>query len=158
MIGNTTIQVIGLKERFSNNIYRGFLRMNADHCDQRKSATIRGLLLRSSLPLAFAGGWAEAATSAPALPQAFPFLGRHAFPPLIHSLLHAAAHIGTRPAKTMCAKKDAAQRQNSNSLPEGNLMPAEQHWQQPVPKAHYDLAADEDKKRYSQNCRRDDPQ
>jgi hypothetical protein len=96
------------------------------------------------LSLAFASRWIKAATSAPALPQSFALLGRHALPSLIHTLLHASAHIGTSPAKTMCAKKDAAQRQNSNGLPEGNLTPAEQHWQQPIPKAHDDFTADED--------------
>ena len=47
----------------------------------------------------------------------------------------------------MASEEYPAERQNSNSLPEGNLPPPEERRQQPVPQMHHDFAADEDKER-----------
>ena len=42
------------------------------------------------------------------------------------------------------AEEDPAQRQKSKRLPEGDLAPAEERRQQPIPQLPHDLAADED--------------
>ena len=66
------------------------------------------------LPLALAGGWAEAATCAYALPESFPLLRGHLLP----ALGHTTAEIGAiETAVSKSAEEDPAQRQNSNGLP-----------------------------------------
>ena len=52
---------------------------------------------------------------------------------------------------TPSAEEDAAQRQKSKRLPEGDLAPAEERRQQPVPQMHHQFAADEDKNRDRQD-------
>src|SRR6476469_1643102 len=113
--------------------------------------------VNASLSCALTAGWTKAATPTPALAQFFALFGGHALPALVHTFLHATPHVGTTPAKTVAAKKDAAQRKNSNGLPEGNLAHAKQHRRQPVPQAHHNFPADEDKKRHPQDPRRDHP-
>jgi hypothetical protein len=43
----------------------------------------------------------------------------------------------------MSAKEDPAQRQKPQALPKGDLAPAEERRQQPIPQLHYQFAADE---------------
>ena len=52
------------------------------------------------------------------------------------------------------AEEDAAQRQKSQGLPEGDLAPAEQRRQQPIPQAQDYFAADEDKQDHRQDGQR----
>ena len=73
-------------------------------------------------------------------PDSFTFLGCHALP----ALGHATAEIGAmRTVAPKSAEEDPAQRQKSKRLPEGDLAPAEERRQQPVPQLHDDFAADE---------------
>src|SRR2546430_12622294 len=66
------------------------------------------------LPLALAGGWADAARCAYALPESFPLLRGHLLP----ALGHTTAEIGAiETAVSKSAEEDPAQRQNSNGLP-----------------------------------------
>lgn len=46
----------------------------------------------SSLPLALARGWIEAAAFAYALPESFPLLGRHGVPAIAHAIGEAIGH------------------------------------------------------------------
>jgi hypothetical protein len=69
------------------------------------------------------------------LPESFPFLRRHGLP----ALRHSTAKTGTRgTVAPKSAEQDPAQRENPKRLPEGNLAPAEDRRQQPIPKLpHY---------------------
>jgi len=96
----------------------------------------------ASLPLALAGGWAKAATFPYAFPQSFPLLRGQMPPALFHATAETGA-TGTVPSKS--AEEDAAQRQDPKRLPEGNLAPAEERRQQPIPQELHELAADGDK-------------
>ena len=51
---------------------------------------------------------------------------------------------------TPASEQNPAESQQSDSLPEGNLPPSEQRWQQPVPQVQNQLAANPDEKR---NCK-----
>src|SRR5207302_9859161 len=85
------------------------------------------------------------ATFAHALSQTLPLLGRHLFPPLVHTTAAAAANIGAfGTVESISAEQDPAERQQSKRLPEGNLAPAEKWRQQPIPQLPYDFAADGD--------------
>ena len=55
---------------------------------------------------------------------------------------------------TPSAEEDAAQRQKSKGLPEGDLAPAEQRRQQPIPKVQHYFAANGNKYRDRQNRQR----
>src|ERR1017187_929186 len=90
-----------------------------------------------SLCLVLADGWAEAATFSHALPESFPLLRGH--------VLGAGETVTSK-----SAEEDPAQRQNSKGLPEGNLAPAEDRRQQPIPQLQHYFAAGGDKQ---QNCR-----
>ena len=95
----------------------------------------------ASLRLVLACRWAEAEAFAYALPESFPLFWRH----VLAALFHATAEIGatgTVPSKS--AEENPAQRQKSKRLPEGNLAPAEERRQQPIPQLLHDFAADED--------------
>src|SRR5271166_4712981 len=101
-----------------------------------------GLRMRAAGGRAFAGGGAEAPTFAHGLAEAFPFFGRH----VATALFHATAEIGAAGVvPSMPAEQDAAQGQKSKCGPEGELAPAEQWRQQPIPQAHHQFAADEGK-------------
>src|SRR6266566_8053026 len=105
----------------------------------------------ASLRLVLAGGWAEAATSAHALPESFPLLRGHVLP----ALGHATAEVGAmETVASKSAEEDTAQRQNSNRLPEGDLAPAEERRQQPIPQLQHYFAADGDKNQNPQNRQR----
>src|ERR1700720_2583537 len=95
-----------------------------------------------SLPLVFAGGWAEAEAFAHALPESFPLLRGH----VLAALFHATPAIGaTGTVGSPSAEKDAAQHQKPKGLPEGDLVPAEERRQQPIPQVQHYFAADGDK-------------
>jgi len=100
------------------------------------------------LSLALAGGWAEAPTCAHGLPESFPLLrGR-----VLAALFHATAEIGAAgTVVSKSAEENPAQHQKSKCLPEGNLAPAEQRRQQPIPQVQHYFAADDGKEQYSQN-------
>src|SRR3989442_13895163 len=85
----------------------------------------------ASLPPAFTDGWAEAATFSHALPESLPLLRGH--------VLGARETVATK-----SAEENPAQRQNSKGLPEGNLAPAEERRQQPIPQLQHYFAADRD--------------
>ena len=98
------------------------------------------------------GGWRfkASATRAPTLAEFLALLGCHPLPALVHSLpntlIDSPPHMGARSAVTApTAEEDAAQRQKSQGLPEGELAPAEQRRQQPIPQVQHYFAADEDK-------------
>jgi hypothetical protein len=94
-----------------------------------------------SLPLALASGRAEAEAFAHALPELFPLFGRH----VLAALGHSPPRIGAMKAATANAsEQNPAESQQSDSLPEGNLPPSEQRWQQPIPQVQYYFAADDD--------------
>src|SRR6266481_3259242 len=101
--------------------------------------------------LTLGGGWAEAPTCANALPESFPlFRGQ-----VLTALFRATAKIGaTGTVPSMAAEQDPAQRQNSKRLPEGDLAPAEQRRQQPIPEFQHDFAAEGNKQHDPQNCQR----
>ena len=119
-----------------------------------------GLPLPAGVPFACAiaslllgiGGWRfkAGATRAPTLAELLALLGRHPLPALVHSLpntlIDSPPNMGARSAVTTpTAEEDAAQRQKSQGLPEGELAPAEQRRQQPIPQVQHYFAADEDK-------------
>src|SRR6266852_299958 len=105
----------------------------------------------TSLPLVLAGGWAESEAFAHALPELFPLFRRH----VLAALFHATADIGaTGTVKSKSAEEDPAQRQKSKRLPEGDLVPAEERRQQPIPQVQYYFAADGDKYQNPQNRQR----
>src|SRR5713226_1053276 len=89
------------------------------------------------LPLVVAGGCAEAEAFAHALPESFPLFRRH----VRAALFHATAEIGTTgtagTVPSQSAEEDPTESQQSESLPEGDLAPAEERRQQPVPQMHH---------------------
>ena len=104
-----------------------------------------------SLPLILAGGWAEAEAFSHALPETFPLFRRH----VLAALFHATAETGTTgTVRSKSAEEDPAQRQNPQRLPEGDLAPAEEWRQQPIPQVQHLFAADGDKYRDRQNRQR----
>jgi hypothetical protein len=104
----------------------------------------RGLVIVQQILLsgALCGGWAGATASAHALAEALTLFRRHVLP----AFSHAIAEMGAMAAKAVAAKQDAAERQQSEGLPEGKHPPAEQHGHEPVPQAHDGFTADKDKK------------
>src|SRR5260370_20718424 len=102
-------------------------------------------------------GWRckAGATRAPTLPELLAVLGGHALPALVHALFDSPPNIGARRAMAApSAKEDAAQRQKSQRLPEGDLAPAKERRQQPLPQIHHQFAADGDKYRDRQDRQR----
>src|ERR1700676_4375084 len=96
----------------------------------------------ASLPLALASGWTEAATSTHAFAESFALLRGHVLP----ALGHAPSGFGAmETSASKSAEEDPAERQNSKRLPEGNLAPAEERRQQPIPQLQHDFAAEGDK-------------
>ena len=93
-------------------------------------------------------GWAEAEMFAHALAEAFAFFGGHAAAAVVHAIAEAVA-AGTVPSET--AEEDAAEREESHGLPEGDFAPAEERRQEPIPEVQDDLAANEDKEKHSHN-------
>src|SRR5713226_731621 len=98
-------------------------------------ATATGAREFHLLPLALAGGWAEAPAFTHALAEAFALLRGHVRAALGHAigqaLFYATADTGatgTVPSKP--AEENPAQQQESQRLPEGNLAPAEERRQQ----------------------------
>src|SRR5713226_7219363 len=122
-------------------------------------ATATGAREFHLLPLALAGGRAEAPAFTHALPEPFALLRGHVRAALGHALGHALFYAtakmgatGTVPSKS--ADEDPAQQQESQRLPEGNLAPAEERRQQPVPQVQHYFAADDDKEQHPQNRQR----
>src|SRR5713226_41099 len=114
-----------------------------------------GAVEMTSLLLALAGGWAEAPTFAHALAESFPLLRSHVLTALGHALGYATADIGaTRTVPSKSAEEDPAQHQNPKRLPEGDLAPAEERRQQPIPQLQHYFAADGDKQQDPQNRQR----
>src|SRR6266542_2208625 len=101
-----------------------------------------------SLLLALGGGCADKTAYAHALPELFPLRRGHVVPALGHATTELGA-IATVASKS--AEEDPAQRQHSKRLPEGNLAPAEERRQQPIPQLPHDFAADRDKQQHRQN-------
>src|SRR5207249_5395153 len=64
-----------------------------------------------------------------------------------HARLFVAAYWSEESMTTPSAEEDAAQRQKSKGLPEGDLAPAEQRRQQPIPKVQHYFAANGNKYR-----------
>src|SRR5437867_296280 len=109
----------------------------------------------ASLPLALAGGWAEAPAFAHALPESLPLLRGHLLAALGHALFQATPEIGaTWTVKSKSAEEDPAQRQEPKRLPEGDLAPTEERRQQPVPQLKHYFAADGDEYQDPQNRQR----
>lgn len=116
----------------------------------------------TSLVLALAGAWVEAATFAHTLPKSFAFLWSHVLPALGHAIRHAIGHaaadIGARAAvESKSAEQDPAQQQHPERLPEGDFAPGEERRQQPIPEVQHYLAADCDKHRQPQDRQRSYP-
>src|SRR5207247_10088593 len=100
-----------------------------------------------------------AAASPQALAELLALLGCHFLPALVHALpntlVYSSPDIGARRAMTTpSAEEDAAKRQKSKGLPGGNLAPAEQRRQQPIPKVQHYFAANGNKYRDRQNPKR----
>src|SRR6266850_7486524 len=105
----------------------------------------------ASWPLALGGGWAEAEAFAHALPESFPLLRGQ----VVTALIHAPADIGAAgTVQPESAEEDAAQRQKSQRLPEGDLAPAEERRHQPIPQVQHYFAADGDEEQHRQNRQR----
>jgi hypothetical protein len=95
------------------------------------------------------GSWgADAEMFEHALAEAFALFGGHAAAAVVCAIPETVA-AGTVPTKS--AEEDAAEREESHGLPEGDLPPAEERRQQPVPQVQHDLATDEDKDQHSKN-------
>jgi hypothetical protein len=108
----------------------------------------------ASLPMALAGGWVESEPLADSLPESFSIFRTHA---LGHSLRNAATTIRTRHAvPSKSPKKNPAERQNSDRLPEGDLTPAKERRQQPIPQAQHYFASDADKEHHPKDRQRSD--
>jgi hypothetical protein len=90
---------------------------------------------------ALAGGWAEAEAFAHPLPESFPLLGGHVFTAAFHATAEIGA-AGTVPSKS--AEEYAAQHQDPQRLPEGDLAPSEERREKPIPKIQHDFPADGD--------------
>src|ERR1700688_5269906 len=93
------------------------------------------------------------ATSTEALPELLAFLGRHLLP----ALVHASPHIRARAMTTKASEQNAAESQQSDGLPKGNLAPSEQRRCQPIPQMHHQFAANPDEDHYSQDRQRSYP-
>jgi len=66
---------------------------------------------------------------------------------------HAAAKIGAAgTAAPKSAEEDPAQRQNSERLPKGDMTPAKERRQQPIPQVHYQLTTDGNNQQDPQNA------
>src|SRR6266481_6653075 len=101
--------------------------------------------------LALARRRAEAAPSAHALTESFPFFRRHVFP----ALPHATAKFGALPpVPAKIAEENPAQHQNPQRLPERDLAPAKQPRQQPIPQLQHHFATDKDKQHHRHNRQR----
>src|SRR5437660_6499606 len=86
-----------------------------------------------------------AATYPQALAELLALLGRHSLPAFGDS----PPKIGAMKATTTNpSEQKPAQSQQSDSLPEGNLPPYEQHREQPVPQMHHQFAANCDEDRH----------
>jgi hypothetical protein len=105
---------------------------------ERRFVNAQQILLSGALR----GGWVMATASAHALAEALALFRRHVLP----ATGHAIAEMGAMAAKAVAAKQDAAERQQSEGLPEGKHPPAEQHGHEPVPQVHDGFTADKDKK------------
>src|SRR6266699_397745 len=104
-------------------------------------ATLPGLRAELMCPpcVGLAGDTAEA------LAELLALLRRHPLPAFGHS----PPKIGAMKATTANAsEQNPAENQQSDSLPEGNLPPSEQHRQQPVPQMHHQFAANCDEDRH----------
>src|SRR5271169_6443584 len=144
----------------------GFLkRLRSEYCPvspesvRERTATVSDSSLlqishrgrNASLPVALGRGWAEAEAVAHALPELFPLLRGH----IPTALFHAPTKTGTTgTVPGTSAEEDAAQREDPQRLPEGNLVPSEERRQQPIPQLHHYFAADGDKCHDPQNCQR----
>ena len=97
-------------------------------------------------------GLTAAATHA--VTEFFALLGSHAFP----ALGHASAESGAaEAAATDVAEKNAAEPEHSDGLPERQLAPAKERWEQPVPQLQDQLPANESKENDPDNgCRGDE--
>jgi hypothetical protein len=80
-------------------------------------------------------------------------LGCHALP----ALGHAPPKTGAKAAAAKTAEQDPAESQQSQSLPEADLGPAEQTRQEPVPQAQHDFAANRDEGHDRQRGQNKDP-
>jgi hypothetical protein len=58
---------------------------------------------------------------------------------------------------TKVSEENPAEYQQSESLPEGNLLPSEEHRQQPIPQMHHHFAANPDENRDRQRGYKKDP-
>src|SRR5882724_5515272 len=96
------------------------------------------------------------------LAELLALLRRHLFPAFSHSLAYSLAysplHSSTRIAMpttthTKASEQNAAESQQSESLPEGNLPESEQRRRQPVPQEHHYFAADRGEDHYPQDRR-----
>jgi hypothetical protein len=58
---------------------------------------------------------------------------------------------------TEVSEENPAENQQSESLPEGDLLPSEEHWQQPIPQMHHDFSANPDENRERQWAHKKDP-
>src|SRR5712692_4990715 len=124
-----------------------------------RGATATGAREFHLLPLALAGGWAEAPAFTHALPEPFALLRGHVRAALLHAtraaLLHATTEIGAPgTVQSKSAEEDPAQRQDPQRLPEGDLAPAEERRQKPIPQMQHDFAPDGDKYQKRQNRQR----
>src|SRR5712691_6447732 len=107
----------------------------------------------ASLPLVLARRCTEAEAFAHALPESFPLFRRH----VLAALFHATAEIrATGTVRSKAAEEDAAQHQDPKRLPEGDLAPAEERRQQPIPQLQHDFATDGDKDEDPENRQRSD--
>src|ERR1700676_4880943 len=77
---------------------------------------------------------------ADALAEAFALVGGHAAAASFRGIPETVA-AGAMPAET--AEEDAAEREQADGFPEGELMPAEERGHQPIPKVKDDQATDE---------------
>src|ERR1039458_9484534 len=88
------------------------------------------------------------------LAELLALLGRHPFPALGHWPPPFGAIMAVT---TKASEEHPAENQQSESLPEGNLPPSEQHRQQPVPQMHDHFAANPDENRERQRGHKKDP-
>ena len=88
-----------------------------------------------------------------ALAEAFALFRGHAAAAVVHAITETVA-AGTVPAES--AEEDAAEREEAHGLPKGDLAPAEERRQEPVPEVQHDFAADKNKQQHAQNRQRND--
>src|SRR5260370_14203912 len=95
-----------------------------------------GAVEMASLTLVLARRCTEAEAFAHALPESFPLFRGH----VLAALFHATAEIGaTETVRSPSAEKDSAQHQDPKRLPQGDMMPAEQRRNQPLPHIRHHL-------------------